>query len=122
MSVRVEEPDHAFRLLERLDQAIEQNPIETPITEADVILMMLGERVPGRYLLRGEIPGANAMDASAGRLPRPRLARDRSRSVSIQERGSIRISISFIEARKSPWPLTVDESGAGPRAPEQSCH
>src|SRR5262249_29948875 len=58
MSIRVEEPDHAFRLLEGLDQAIEQDPIETPIPEADAILVMLVERVHGRYLLRGEIPGA----------------------------------------------------------------
>jgi hypothetical protein len=58
MPIRVEEPDHAFRLLEGLNEPIEQHAIETPIAEADVTLVMLVERVHGRDLLRGEIPGA----------------------------------------------------------------
>jgi hypothetical protein len=54
--VRVEEPDDAFGLLEGLDQAVEQDAIETPVAEANAILMMLVECVHGS-LLRGDIPG-----------------------------------------------------------------
>jgi hypothetical protein len=56
--VGVEEADDALGLLKGLDEPIEQDPIETPIPEADVILVMLVEGVHGPDLLRGEIPGA----------------------------------------------------------------
>jgi hypothetical protein len=46
--VGVEEPDDALRLLEGLDQAVDQDAIETPVAEANAILVMLVERVHGR--------------------------------------------------------------------------
>lgn len=45
VAVRAEEPDDAFGLLERLEQAVEQHAIEAPIAETDVILVMLVEGV-----------------------------------------------------------------------------
>jgi hypothetical protein len=65
--VGVEEPDHTFGLLEGLDKAVEQDPVEAPIPKANAILMVLVERVHG-HLLRGEIPGAYAMNGSTGVL------------------------------------------------------
>jgi hypothetical protein len=47
LPVRVEEPDDALRLLERLNQPVEQNAIETPIRETDAIVVMLVEGVHG---------------------------------------------------------------------------
>jgi hypothetical protein len=43
--------------LEGLDQAVEQQPVKTPVLELDAILVMLDEGVHGT-LLCGEIPGA----------------------------------------------------------------
>jgi hypothetical protein len=57
MAIGVEETQHAFGLLERLDQAIEQQPIKTPVAKLDAMLVMLDEGVHGT-LLCGEIPGA----------------------------------------------------------------
>jgi hypothetical protein len=53
----VEETKHALGLLERLDQSVEQEPIETSITELKAILGRLVKGVPGN-LQWGEIPGA----------------------------------------------------------------
>jgi hypothetical protein len=50
-----------------LDKAVEQDPVEAPISKANAILMVLVERVHG-HLLRGEIPGAYAMNGSTGVL------------------------------------------------------
>jgi hypothetical protein len=47
LSVRVEEPDDTLRLLERLDQPVDQDPIEAPIRETNAILVMLVEGVHG---------------------------------------------------------------------------
>ena len=47
LSVRVEEPDDALRLLERLDQSVDQDPIEAPVPETNAILVMLVEGVHG---------------------------------------------------------------------------
>ena len=41
LPVRVEEPDDPLRLLERLNQPVEQDAIETPIRETDAIVVML---------------------------------------------------------------------------------
>src|SRR6201981_1639944 len=46
--ISVEEPHHSLGLLERLDKAVEQNPVKTPIAEADAILVMFVERIHGR--------------------------------------------------------------------------
>jgi len=43
-------------LLEGLDQAVQENTVEAPIAESDVILVMVVEGVHG-YLQCGEIPG-----------------------------------------------------------------
>ena len=45
--IRVEEPDDTLRLLERLDQPVDQDPIEAPIREPNAILVMLVEGVHG---------------------------------------------------------------------------
>ena len=45
VTVRAEKPDDALRLLKGLDQAVEKNPIETPVRKANAILMMLVEGV-----------------------------------------------------------------------------
>jgi hypothetical protein len=54
--VCVEEPNDALGLLEGLDHAVEQDPIEAAIPESNATLMVLVERVHG-VLPRGEIPG-----------------------------------------------------------------
>jgi hypothetical protein len=55
--IRTEETHHSLGLLERLDEAVEQNPIKAAISESNAILVMLVESVHGK-LLCGEIPGA----------------------------------------------------------------
>ena len=47
LTIRVEEPDDALRLLERLNEPIDQDPIEAPIPETNAILVMLVEGVHG---------------------------------------------------------------------------
>jgi len=44
-------------LLERLDDAVEQNPVKAAISESNAILVVLVESVHGK-LLCGQIPGA----------------------------------------------------------------
>jgi hypothetical protein len=57
LAIGVEEPDYTLGLLKGLDQAVQENTIEAPIAESDVILVMVVEGVHG-YLQCGEIPGA----------------------------------------------------------------
>jgi hypothetical protein len=57
IAIGTEEPHDSLGLLERLDQPVEQNPIEAAISESNAILVMLVESVHGK-LLCGEIPGA----------------------------------------------------------------
>ena len=57
ISVLAEETYDSLGLLERLDEAVEQNPIKAAISESNAILVMLVESVHGQ-LLCGEIPGA----------------------------------------------------------------
>src|ERR1700689_4443861 len=57
IAIDIEEAQHALGLLERLDQSSQQESVETPIPELDVMLVMLDEGVHGT-LLCGEIPGA----------------------------------------------------------------
>src|SRR5260370_5819832 len=57
LPVGVEEADHSFGLLKRLDQSIQEQPIETTIGEANAMLVMLEEGVH-ENLQRGEIPGS----------------------------------------------------------------
>jgi|SRR5215472_2003747 len=57
IAVGAEKADHPLGLLERLDQAIEQNAVKAAIAEANVILVVLVESVHGE-LLCGQIPGA----------------------------------------------------------------
>ena len=47
LAVRPEEAHGPFRLLERLDHAVEQDPIEAAVAEANAILMMFGKGVHG---------------------------------------------------------------------------
>ena len=37
LPVAIEEADHSFRLLKRLDQSVQQNPIEAPIAPTNAI-------------------------------------------------------------------------------------
>ena len=53
-------PDDALGLLKRLNESIEQEPIEAPIPESDAILVMLAEGVYG------------GLQASATRKHKPR--------------------------------------------------
>jgi hypothetical protein len=55
LAVGIEETEHTLRLLERLDQAVEQQPIKTPIAELDTLLVVLDEGVHSAPL-SGEIP------------------------------------------------------------------
>jgi hypothetical protein len=48
--------DHPLRLLKRLNQTVQQKPVETTVAKSDTILVMLAESVHGP-LLCGEIPG-----------------------------------------------------------------
>ena len=48
LPVAVEEADHPLRLLERLDQAVEQDPVEAAIAEADAVLVVLVKGVHHR--------------------------------------------------------------------------
>jgi hypothetical protein len=48
VSIGTEKPHHSLGLLERLDKAVEQNPVKTPIAEADAVLVMFVERIHGR--------------------------------------------------------------------------
>ena len=67
-AVEAEEPDHPLGLLERLNQAVEQNAVEAPVAGADAMLMMLAEGVHGN-LQCGEIPGAYRHERVYGRPP-----------------------------------------------------
>lgn len=86
LPVKVEKPDHSFRLLKGLDQAIQQEPIEAAIAEPNAILVMFEKGVHGtssvvRYLeitpvnasllyaqpktSRAELPGSGGLAKSA---------------------------------------------------------
>jgi len=52
----VEEPEHALGWLERLNQAVEQQPVKAAVGELDAMLRVRDEGVHGA-LLWGEIPG-----------------------------------------------------------------
>ena len=56
LAIAVEETDYPLGLLKGLDQAVQENTVEAPIAEADVILVMVVEGVHD-YLQCGEIPG-----------------------------------------------------------------
>jgi len=56
VAVCVEEAQHSFGLLERLNESVQKKPIEASISELDAILMVLVKGVHGN-LQRGEIPG-----------------------------------------------------------------
>jgi|HubBroStandDraft_4_1064222.scaffolds.fasta_scaffold54574_3 hypothetical protein len=49
--IGTEKTHHSPGLLERLDKAVEQNSVKTPIAEADAVLVMFVERVHGRLPL-----------------------------------------------------------------------
>src|SRR6266478_5564979 len=57
MAIGAEESDYPLGLLERLNDAVEQNPIKAAISESNAILVMLEEYVHGK-LLCSEIPRA----------------------------------------------------------------
>jgi hypothetical protein len=64
LPIGIEETEHSFGLLERLDQSVEQNPVKAAVTELDAILVVFDEGVHRRPPC-GQIPGAY----SHGRLP-----------------------------------------------------
>jgi hypothetical protein len=49
--IGTEKTHHSLGLLERLDKAVEQNSVKTPIAEADAVPVMFVERVHGRLPL-----------------------------------------------------------------------
>ena len=51
MPIGAEKADHPLGLLKRLDQAVEQDPVEAAIAEADAVLVVLVEGVHGRLPL-----------------------------------------------------------------------
>jgi hypothetical protein len=46
--VNTEKPDYSLGLLKRLDEPVQQDPVKTPIAEADAVLVMLVEGIHGR--------------------------------------------------------------------------
>jgi hypothetical protein len=48
--IGAEESDHALRLLEGLDEAVEQNPVKAAIPETNAVLVMFEECVHGKLL------------------------------------------------------------------------
>ncbi|MGH9162015.1 MAG: Calx-beta domain-containing protein [Vicinamibacteraceae bacterium] len=79
LSIRVEEPDDALRLLEGLDQPIDQDAVEAPVSETNAILVMLVEGVhghpPGFSTQKDIAPNASTSDP------------DRARSAPITSQG-----------------------------------
>jgi hypothetical protein len=49
--IGIEEANHAFGLLERLNQSVEKNAVKTAVTEFDVIVVMFAEGVHRALLL-----------------------------------------------------------------------
>src|SRR5260370_40622344 len=49
--INVEKADHSLGLLKRLDEPVQQDAVETPIIEADAVLVMIVEGVHDRLLL-----------------------------------------------------------------------
>ena len=45
LPVAAEKADHPLGLLKRLDEAIEQDPVKTPVTKADAVFVVLVEAV-----------------------------------------------------------------------------
>ena len=62
LAVGVEEADDSLGLLERLDQPVQQQSVQAPVMEPDVILVMLEKAFMGN-LQCGEIPGAYLTNA-----------------------------------------------------------
>src|ERR1700736_2236963 len=65
LTVGVEKTDDSFRLLERLDQSVQQQPVKAPVVEHDVILVML-EKGVHENLQCGQIPGPILRAPSSG--------------------------------------------------------
>src|ERR1700684_1712452 len=63
LPVRIEETDYSFRLLKRLNQAVEQEPVGASVTESDAIFVMFVKGVHGT-LLRVRYQELNAVNAS----------------------------------------------------------
>jgi hypothetical protein len=63
LAIVVEETDHSFGLLERLDQTVQRHPVKATIVESDTILVMLEEGIHGN-LQCGQIP-----DRKSTKLP-----------------------------------------------------
>jgi hypothetical protein len=51
VSIGIKKPDDSLRLLKRLDQPVEKNPVEAAIAETDAVFVMLVEGVHGRLPL-----------------------------------------------------------------------
>jgi hypothetical protein len=57
VAIGIEEPDDSFRLLEGLNQAVQQQPVKAPVVQPNATLVMFEKGVHG-VLLCGQIPGA----------------------------------------------------------------
>ena len=69
IAIRVEEPNHSLGLLEWLDQAVQQQPIEAPVMEPDAMLMMFEKSVHGRTSCVVRYQEYYAMNASPNQPP-----------------------------------------------------
>jgi hypothetical protein len=58
LSISIEEADDPLRLLERLNQPIEQNAVETTIVPTDIVFVVLEEGVHDRLELPVQQPGS----------------------------------------------------------------
>jgi hypothetical protein len=66
VSVGVEKPNDPLRLLKRLDQSVEQDPIEAAIVKANAVLVVLIEGVHGSP---AEVNSARVADISSSCAP-----------------------------------------------------
>jgi hypothetical protein len=57
VTISIEKTGHPFRLLERLNQPVQQQSVKATIVQRDATLVMFEKSVQG-ILLRGQIPGA----------------------------------------------------------------
>src|SRR5271165_1874769 len=71
VSVGVEKPNAPLRLLKRLDQSVEQYPVEAAIVKANAVLVVLIEGVHGRPR-RGELGRVADISGSCAPVQEPK--------------------------------------------------
>jgi hypothetical protein len=89
VAVCVKEAQDSFRLLERLNDPVQQQSVKTPIAKSNVILVMLVEGVH-ENLQCGEIPGSLPHARLRGSTVVPRLFWDIKAKPCLVSSGGIR--------------------------------